>query len=62
MWLRRRKSNESAEALKEAEDSLRQVQLRSVEVSRVAKALKDIRNRNHFAEALEAIIVGHGRR
>ena len=60
MLFRRRRNTEAAEALEDARKNLKKVQSRGGEVSRVAKALKDIRDRNHFAEALEAIIASRG--
>lgn len=62
MWFRRRNSAgvESEAALEDAKRNLREVQQRGREVSSVANALKDIREKNHFAEALEAIMVRHG--
>lgn len=57
MWFRRSDSAEEAKnALADAKTNLRKVQARSSEVTRVANALKEIRERNHFAEQLEAII------
>lgn len=52
--------HESMEALLDATNNLKQVQRRGREVNRVANALKDIRERNHFAEQLEAIILNPG--
>lgn len=49
------------EALASARKDLRKVERRSDEVSTVAGALKDIRERNGFGEALEAILI-HPRR
>lgn len=61
MWFRRRpESQESQEALADANKNLRQVQGRASEVNNVTKALRDIRERNHFAEALEGIIAKRG--
>lgn len=60
VWFRRRdkrRIKESKEALADANKSLREVQKRSDEVSYVANALKEIRERNHFAEQLEEIMV-----
>lgn len=61
MWFQRRqggKSGEEAtEALKDAQENLREVQKRSEEVSQVARALKTLRERNHFAEQLEAVLM-----
>jgi len=64
MWFRRHRNNHNKadEALADAQRNLRAVQQRSTEVNKVSKALKDIRERNHFAEALEDVIVRHGRR
>lgn len=62
MWsflrrLRRSDSKEEAtKALLDAEKNLEHVQRRSQEVSEVADALREIRKRNHFAEALEEIL------
>lgn len=47
----------SQKALEDAEHNLSEVKKRSREVSQISNALKDIRERNHFAEQLEAIIV-----
>lgn len=62
MWFRRRNRSgvESEAALEDAQRNLREVQQRGREVTSVANALKEIRNKNHFAEALEAIMVRHG--
>lgn len=61
MWFRRRRetssSEEAAKALLDARQNLREVRRRSTEVSKVAQALKDIRERNHFAEQMEEILV-----
>lgn len=57
MWFRRSDSAEEAKyALADAKRNLRKVQARGSEVTRVANALREIRERNHFAEQLEAII------
>lgn len=63
MWFRRRNKDrgvESEAALEDAQRNLCEVQKRGREVSSVANALKEIREKNHFAEALEAIMVRHG--
>lgn len=63
MWFRRQNKNsvESEAALEDAKKNLRKVQNRGCEVSSVANALKEMREKNHFAEALEAIMGGqHG--
>lgn len=61
MWsLWRSKPNEEADrALKDANRNLRAVKRRSEEVTQVSNALKDLYERNHFAETLEAIIIRH---
>jgi t-SNARE complex subunit (syntaxin) len=64
MWfLRKRQSKstkEAADALQEAHENLREVQKRNPEVLRVSRSLRELRERNHFAENLEAIIIRHG--
>ena len=60
MWWRRRKTDtivEATEALEHAEKNLEEVKGRSGEVRKVSNALRDFRERNHFAEQLEAIIL-----
>lgn len=60
MWWRRRKTDtivEATEALQDAEKNLQEVKDRSGEVRRISNALRDFRERNHFAEQLEAIIL-----
>lgn len=59
MWFRRRresKSGEATKALEDAKKNLREVKERGTEVTEVAEALKEIRQRNHFAEALEDLL------
>lgn len=48
--------DDATKALLDAEKNLEQVQKRSREVSDVAGALREIRKKNHFAEALEEIL------
>lgn len=64
MWpLRRRQSKEHDEAdiaLEDAKRNLRQVQRRNGEVTAISNALREIRERNHFAENLESIVLRHG--
>lgn len=50
----------SQEALLEARTSLSEVKSRTPEVRAISKALKEIREKNHFAEQLEAIILRNG--
>jgi hypothetical protein len=59
VWFLRRskRSDESIQALKDAQRNLVKVQRRGNEVTKIAKALKDIRERNHFAEQLEEIVI-----
>jgi len=53
----RKEVGEDAEkALKDASANLRRVKARSPEVSEVAKKLREMRERNHFAEQLQVII------
>jgi hypothetical protein len=56
-WRNKDKDGESADALRDAEKNLRAVQRRGKEVTSVAKALREMRERNHFAEQMEEIIV-----
>jgi hypothetical protein len=55
---RRESMTESQKAVKEATQSLKRVQERDPEVRAVSKTLKDIRERNHFAEQLKIIMEG----
>lgn len=61
MWFlhrRRSKSGEEAkEALAEAEQALQEVKARGEVISTMAADARNIRERNHFAEQLEDIIV-----
>lgn len=58
MLFRRRKGNADAQkALDDARKNLYKVQKRGSEVSRISNALKEIGERNHFAEQMEEIIV-----
>lgn len=59
-FLRRRKTDhESVKALQDATENLRQTKARSPEVTEVARALRLMRERNHFAETLQVIMEGH---
>jgi hypothetical protein len=64
MWfLRNRQSKlieEATDALKDAENGLKEVQKRNPEVLNVSRSLRELRERNHFAENLQAIIIRHG--
>ena len=61
MLFRRRKANEEAQkALDEAREKLHEVRQRGKEVSAISNALREIRERNHFAEQMEEIIVRFG--
>lgn len=56
--LKRKPHHDSKKALEEAKQSLRAVRSRAPEVREVATALKEIRERNHFADKLIAIMGG----
>lgn len=57
-FLRRNKSlSESERALEEAQKRLSEVQERGCEVSTVANALKDFREKNHIMEQFEELFV-----
>lgn len=59
MWPFRRKSDdeEARKALADARKNLRRVQRRGEQVSSAADSLRDLRERNHFGEQLEAIFI-----
>jgi hypothetical protein len=60
VWFRRRSeepTTDSELALKNAQKNLREVKQRGKEVTEIAEALREIRERNHFAEQLELIII-----
>lgn len=64
MWFLRRRLNktrseEADEALKDAQANLKRVKRRGGEVTRLAESLREIRERNHFAEQMEEIITFH---
>ena len=61
MRLRRHKKTvdtESTKALAEAQESLERVRARTPEVLVVAHSLRNIRERNHFAETFKNILEG----
>lgn len=62
MWPFRKKATrnmkESQQAILDATNTLRRVQERDPEVHAISKTLKDIRERNHFAEQLRVIMGG----
>lgn len=59
MWFKRRSrvNPESEAALRESSKRLREARDRGKEVTDIADALRQIRERNHFAEQLEDIIM-----
>jgi ElaB/YqjD/DUF883 family membrane-anchored ribosome-binding protein len=61
MWFLRRRASKSGEeakeALAEAEQALQEVKARGQAISKMANDARNIRERNHFAEQLEDIIV-----
>jgi len=56
-WRSKENDGESAKALRDAERNKRKVEMRGKEVTKVVEALRELRERNHFAEQMEAIIV-----
>jgi hypothetical protein len=62
VWFRRenKSDEESREALAMARAHLRQVEQRADKVTSLSREIKEFRERNHFADALEAIIVRPG--
>jgi hypothetical protein len=64
MWLLfRRKNkvpqNEADKALREAKQARREINSDGVEVAEIANSLREVREHNHFAEAMEKIITRH---
>jgi hypothetical protein len=58
-WQKDRNGNsKSQQAVLDAAESLRQAKARDPEVRAVSKTLKDMRERNHFAEQLHVILGG----
>jgi hypothetical protein len=61
MWfLRRNRSrtdDEATLALTDAEKNLRRIKRRDKEVTEVSESLREVREQNHFAEAMEEIIM-----
>jgi len=61
MWFLHRQRNKSGdeakEALEEAEKKLDEVKSRGEEVTNISASLKRIRERNHFSETLEELIL-----
>lgn len=57
LFRRHKKSEEAQKALDEATKSLCEVKKRGFEVSKISNALKELNERNHFAEQMEEIIV-----
>lgn len=61
MWFLRRPENKSGDeaeaALEDAKAKLQEVQNRGEEVTALSSAIRQIRQRNHFAETLEALIL-----
>ncbi len=61
MWFRKSKPEEGSEkAVLDAVKRLREVQDRGPEVSEIADALRNIREKNHFADKLRLIMIGDG--
>lgn len=60
LWRNNKSNGDSEAALKDARKNVREVRERDQEVTKVVKALRDIRERNHFAEQMEEIIRRRG--
>ncbi len=58
LFRRNREDQESVKALEEASKNLERAKERDPEVKEVAESLRCIREQNHFAERLEAIMKG----
>ena len=59
MWFRRKTDDcvEASAALEDAEKNLKDVKKRGDEVSKVSRALREFRERNHLGEQIEEIII-----
>jgi hypothetical protein len=59
VWFKRRDDSkkEAEEALANAEKASEEIQKQGSEISALADAFREFRERNHFAEQLEEIIV-----
>jgi len=59
MWFKRREKNdgEAQQAIESATRNLARIESRSEEVTKLSEAVKDIRKKNHFSEALGAAII-----
>lgn len=55
---KRSTEGESGIALQQAQLHLEEIKARDPEVSEVSKAMRILRERNHFAERLQALIIG----
>lgn len=65
MWFKRRdttSAEESKAALVDARKNLREVKKRGREVSEYAEAFRELREKNHFADQLEELIIRRRRR
>lgn len=61
LFRRRKQATEDAQkALDQAREKLKEVRERGQEVSAISNALREMRERNHFAEQMEEIIVRFG--
>lgn len=64
MWPRRKSekdtTEQATEALQDAQQNLQRVKRRGSEVKRVSTAIRNLRERNHFVEQIEEIIVRRG--
>lgn len=59
-WFGRRRcetTDDSKEALKDAKNQVAKAEKRTEEVAEVVDALRELREKNHFADAMEAILV-----
>jgi hypothetical protein len=59
MWFpKKAKEDKSLDALNESIEKLQKTELRTAEVTEISTALRDLRERNHFAEQLQSIMGG----
>lgn len=65
MWFLRRQKNEESsadpdEALAQSQQAYRKIKKRGAEVTDLVQSMREVREVNHFAEKLQAIILRHG--
>ena len=57
-WPFSREAQEAQDLRESAEEGLSEARRQKVEVERVSRSLRDLRERNHFADHIERLITG----